>query len=362
MERDDRDLLISRTVEDAPAREVTRRRLQVTEIQRIPGNNNDAIRVVQNLPGVARSQFNGGDVIIRGSEPEDTGFYLNGMRIPAVYHFGGLRAVFPTELLDEINFYPGGFSAEFGRSTAGIIDVTTRDDLPERVTGHVDTNVFDTGVWLRVPVSDAVSIDLGGRRSYIDALLKPIGPAIGLNFTQAPRWDYQARVLAEPGERHRFSLLGFGSDDRIELILDDEEDLDPELRGGFGASLYFHGVQARLQSELSDTVENEVSSVRPAVAPLLVRRGAPLRPEDARAPRTQYAPWRPSGRYALRYGVDLESNPVGDIFVNLPRPPRRVKSHSTSGPSTSSRRTRASRSSCRASSSKLSWNPSKASG
>ena len=246
------------------------------------------------------------------------------MRIPAVYHFGGLRAVFPTELLDEINFYPGGFSAEFGRSTAGIIDVTTRDDLPERVTGHVDTNVFDTGVWLRVPVSDAVSIDLGGRRSYIDALLKPIGPAIGLNFTQAPRyWDYQARVLAELGERHRFSLLGFGSDDRIELILDDEEDLDPELRGGFGASLYFHGVQARLQSELSDTVENEVS-LQYVRQSLLFSFGEELRfdlkTHELRARNT--LTWRPSGRYALRYGVDLESNPVGDIFVNLPRPPK----------------------------------------
>lgn len=324
VERDDRDLLISRTVEEAPAREVTRRRLQVTEIQRIPGNNNDAIRVVQNLPGVARSQFNGGDVIIRGSEPEDTGFYLNGMRIPAVYHFGGLRAVFPTELLDEINFYPGGFSTEFGRSTSGIIDVTTNDELPERVTGHVDTNVFDTGVWLRVPVSERVSLDFGGRRSYIDAILRPLGPALGLNFTQAPRyWDYQARVLAELGDNHRLSVLGYGSDDRIELVLDDEEDLDPEFRGGFAAALYFHGIQARLQSDLSDTVQND-ASLQYVRQSLFASFGEELRfdlkTHELRARNT--ITWRPSSVFALRYGIDIESNPGGNIFVNLPRPPK----------------------------------------
>ena len=44
---------------EAVRREVSRQTISVSEIERIPGNNGDVIKVVQNLPGFARSPFNG---------------------------------------------------------------------------------------------------------------------------------------------------------------------------------------------------------------------------------------------------------------------------------------------------------------
>jgi hypothetical protein len=50
-----------------PAREVTRQSLEFREILRMPGTGGDALRAVQNFPGVARSI--NGLLIVRGTDP-----------------------------------------------------------------------------------------------------------------------------------------------------------------------------------------------------------------------------------------------------------------------------------------------------
>src|SRR5688572_31642293 len=64
-----------------------------------------------------------GLLIVRGSAPDGTGYYIDGGDVPLIYHFGGLSSVVPTELLDRIDFYPGNFSARYGRVMGGIVDV-----------------------------------------------------------------------------------------------------------------------------------------------------------------------------------------------------------------------------------------------
>jgi hypothetical protein len=311
------------TVTTTPVRqEVTRRTISVSEIQRIPGNNNDAIRVVQNLPGVARPAFGGGDVIIRGSAPEDTQFLIDGMGIPAVYHFGGLRAVFPSELLQEINFLPGGYSAYYGRATGGVVEVITRQQAPETVTGHVDTNLFDTGVWLEIPVGDRAFVQLGARRSYIDAVLGAVADDIGLNFTTAPRYyDAQARVVWDINPRNRLSVLLYTSDDLIDFVNEDETGVDPQQRGGIRARSYFNGGQARLESRLSDTLTNTLTA-QVYNQGLNFRLGQDLYFELTSIEHSyrDTLSWQASEAVSVRYGMDIRVTP-GDIRIRLPEPP-----------------------------------------
>lgn len=323
VERNSYGEYVSRTVTSRPRREVTRTTLEVSEIQRIPGNNNDAIRVVQNLPGVARAAFGGGDVIIRGSAPEDTGFYLDDMRIPTLYHFGALRAVFPTELIETIDFYPGGHSVNYGRATGGIVSVQTNRALPERVTGHVDTNVFDTGLWLNVPIGERTAIRMGARRSYIDAILGPLAGGLGLNFTTAPRYyDAQVDVIHEFSNRHRIGLLLYTSDDLLDFVQDDQSDIDPAQRGGIRARSYFNGALLRFDSQLTDTVRNEFRA-QVYNQGLGFSLGQDLYFDLATIEHSyrDTIEWRPSERYALRYGLDIAVQP-GSIRIRLPAPPK----------------------------------------
>ncbi|HVR18698.1 MAG TPA: TonB family protein, partial [Polyangiaceae bacterium] len=87
-----------------PSREVTRHTLTRRELSRIPGTSGDALRAIQNLPGVARPPALSGQLVVRGNGDQATPVLVDGMWISNVYHFGGLSSVIPTELLDEINF------------------------------------------------------------------------------------------------------------------------------------------------------------------------------------------------------------------------------------------------------------------
>src|SRR5450432_3477979 len=111
---------------ERPPREVTRRTIERREIERIPGTSGDALRSLQSLPGVGRPPGLAGLLIVRGSAPQDTQTFIDGIYVPLVYHFGGLSSVVPTELLEKIDFYPGNFSAQYGRVMGGIVDVGIR--------------------------------------------------------------------------------------------------------------------------------------------------------------------------------------------------------------------------------------------
>ena len=65
----DEELVI---VAAAPETEVTERTLTAEEVRYLPGSGGDVVKVVQNLPGIARSPLGTGNLRIRGTAPEDS--------------------------------------------------------------------------------------------------------------------------------------------------------------------------------------------------------------------------------------------------------------------------------------------------
>ena len=86
---------VARTIvrSERERREVSHIELVAEEIRKVPGSLGDPIKAVQNLPGVARAPYDLGVMVVRGSGPEDTGQYVDGVRVPLLYHFGALRSV-----------------------------------------------------------------------------------------------------------------------------------------------------------------------------------------------------------------------------------------------------------------------------
>ena len=213
-------------------KEVSRTTIEIEEVQKIPGTFGDVLRVVENLPGVARSGPLSGDLIVRGSSPEDTQVYLDGAAIPSIYHFGGLRSVIPLGMLERLDFYPGNFSVRYGRATGGVVDVGTKRLKPERVGGYLDVSLLDAGALIEVPLGDDAAIAIAGRRSYVDAVLTAAVPEDApVNLVAAPRYyDWQLLATWRPAPAHELSGFFFGSDDRLEILFDNPADVSTELR------------------------------------------------------------------------------------------------------------------------------------
>ncbi|OGQ92278.1 MAG: hypothetical protein A2284_03555 [Deltaproteobacteria bacterium RIFOXYA12_FULL_61_11] len=228
-----------------PKKEVSRTVLEVEEIEKVPGTMGDPLRVIQNLAGVARGGggMEGGGIIIRGSAPEDSKIFIDGIEVPTVYHFGGLRSVLPIGVLEGIDFYPGNFSSRYGRATGGIVDVRTKRLEPQKVGGSVDVSLLDTAVFVEAPLGEKASIALGGRRSYIDFLIEAVVPDdAGVSLTVAPRYyDWQILGRYRPSPAHDFQTMIFGSDDRFEVLFEDPAALDMSLTSndlGFSTTFY----------------------------------------------------------------------------------------------------------------------------
>lgn len=214
-------------------KEVTRRTLRRADIERIPGQLSDAVRVVETLPGVARPPAGSGDIIVRGSGPADTGVFVDGLQIPTVFHFVGLRSIIPTEFVDQVDFTPGNFSAYYGRFTGGVFDIELRTLEPEQVTGSVDISLLDAGLVLEVPVGEQAAVGFGFRRSTIDLVFGAVTDAADLSV-QTPPVYYDAQILANyrPSPAHLFKLAVFGADDGFAADLDNPAEFGTEFTSG----------------------------------------------------------------------------------------------------------------------------------
>jgi hypothetical protein len=152
-------------------REVVSTTLSVAELKKIPGGQNDPIKAVQNLPGVARAPFGAGQIVVWGSAPGDTRVYADGVQIPRVYHFGGVRSTISAEFVTDVRFRPGAYNADYGRGLGGVIEVTTRRPKSDRWHGSATLDLIDGNVTVEGPITKRLHVAAGGRVSWISALL-----------------------------------------------------------------------------------------------------------------------------------------------------------------------------------------------
>jgi TonB family protein len=199
-------------VEDAP----TRRTLHHDELVNVPGALNDPIRAVQNLPGLNRAPFLGGQLLVRGSPPGDTGVYVDGHRVPLLYHFLGGPSVINEQLVDHIDFYPGGYGAYYGRNLVGALDVGTARGATDGLHGEASIDLLQAVGFVTAPVGGDTQVSLAARRSYIDLFLPlfiPDDPNTGVTTVVPIYWDYQARI-----DHKDLSLTFLGSDDKLTIV------------------------------------------------------------------------------------------------------------------------------------------------
>ncbi|MFO0593166.1 MAG: TonB-dependent receptor [Polyangiaceae bacterium] len=239
-----------------PPREVTKRTIEAREIARIPGTNGDALRSLQNLPGVARPPAIAGLLIVRGSAPQDTQTFIDGTPVPLIYHFGGLSSVVPTEVLEKIDFFPGNFSAQYGRVMGGIVDVGMRSPKDDgKYHGLAQIDLIDARVLAEKTYQIGkypLKLMIAGRRSYFDSWLGPVLSSAGGGATQAPvYYDYQAIAETNPTPNSSLRLAFFGSDDSLKLLLADPAPGEPAISGNVGLHTGFQRVQLKYQNTFS---------------------------------------------------------------------------------------------------------------
>ena len=184
--------------------------LQGPELVTTPGSLGDPFRTIESLPGVASVAWPAPIYAIRGSNPGNTGYFLDDMQVPLLFHLVLGPAVVHPDFFDSMSFYPGGYPARYGRYVAGIVTAQTRAPPEDRVHAEAEVRLYDAGGLVSVPWPDGKGgVAAAFRYSYTGPLLSLLRNDIRLSY-----WDYQLRANRRIGPWH-LTLLVFGSEDDL---------------------------------------------------------------------------------------------------------------------------------------------------
>ena len=218
--------------------------LKKDELIHTAGSFGDPIRVIESLPGVAQTTWPLPFYAIRGANPGNTGFFIDGIRAPALFHFALGPSVLHPFFIEKIEFYPGGYPVDYGRYVSGIVSAETASPATDRLHVSADVRLFDAGGIAAMPFDQGKgTVAVAGRYSYTGLILSAFSNAYSVDY-----WDYQVRVEHTLGPG-KLTLFAFGSGDHLDQKNPDVTDYgfvgQPNAIAPGLAKLMFHRVQLR---------------------------------------------------------------------------------------------------------------------
>jgi hypothetical protein len=188
--------------------EIGQTSLSATDVREMPGAFGDPFRAIDALPGVTPMLSGLPYVFVRGAPPTNNGYFVDGIRVPLLFHLGLGPGVIHPALLDRVDFYPGAAPASYGGFAGATIAGQTREPASE-IRGAANLRLVDAGAFLEAPFAERGSALVAGRFGYP-------GPVVGaFSDTTLSYWDYQSRVAWRIGDRDALSVFAFGSHDYL---------------------------------------------------------------------------------------------------------------------------------------------------
>ncbi|WP_394841472.1 TonB family protein [Pendulispora brunnea] len=186
------------------------------EVRQMPGAFGDAFRMMEALPGVTPIVSGLPFFYVRGAPPGNTGYYVDGIRIPLLYHFALGPGVIHPGLIDHVDFFSGAPPAQYGRFSGGILAGYTRPPATD-LHGEWNVRLVDSGGMVEAPFAGGRgSVLVAGRYGYPGLLASLISPEVTVSY-----WDYQARASYALTNRDTLTIFAFGSSDYLGSIKED---------------------------------------------------------------------------------------------------------------------------------------------
>lgn len=186
------------------------------DILTTPGGAADIYQSLKTMPGLTQVSESA-ELYVRGGDPMETTTIID--QAP-VYHtftfesgYGGLFSNINQSIIKSLYFTSGGFSARYGNSLSGILDIETAN-IPSSKNISIGLSMANASVTAGFPlIEDKFGVSFDYNQSFT-------GPIFWLNggldkFTQAPQSkNATASVIYSYSGTDRIKLFGVYADDR----------------------------------------------------------------------------------------------------------------------------------------------------
>ncbi len=225
--------------------ELSRVTLSGAELHEAAGTGGQPLRVVMLLPGVVTPASGLSYPVVRGSLPAATGYFLDGVRMPQLYHLMAANSVVHADFIDRIDFYPANAPTRYGRISGGVVAAEVAKPRDDRLHATIAVDLLQSNALVELPIqSTGTNITLAGSVNYAGWLLGALAAADVFRGVRPvfESYDYQARIEQKIG-RGNIRLLAFGSSDYAGVRDHNDEEGGVSILG----TSRFHRIDLRAQ-------------------------------------------------------------------------------------------------------------------
>ncbi|MCF8241866.1 MAG: TonB-dependent receptor [Melioribacteraceae bacterium] len=251
---------IGEKVVEQNATDIGLERISIKKLESLPKSVEvDVFRSLQSLPGVQSTGDVSARYYVRGGASNQNLVLLDGITVYNPFHALGLFSVIDPEIINSVEFYKGGFPAEYGGRLSSVLSIVSKDGNKNRFSTVASSSYLTGKALFEGPIPDG-SFYISGRKSYNTKIYRKfINKSAPFDFYDLSfKLNYQNSDFIEGS---KFMINGFFSADR--MLEDDPFKEDFEWKNNLFGFSWFQVYDSPLFSELSISVSNFTGEVIP---------------------------------------------------------------------------------------------------
>lgn len=243
-------------------------RISIRQLEVMPkGVETDVMRSLQYLPGVRSTGDVSARYYVRGGTSDQNLVLLNGVTVYNPFHSLGLFSVIDPDMINSVEFYKGGFAAEYGGRLSSVLNIISKDGNKNRFSGKASSSFLTAKGLVEGPIPNG-SFIITGRKSHSNDILKKFlnDQIVPIDFH-----DFSFKLTYSNDDllsNAKFVLFGFSSADDLNYDDPNRESFkwDSDIVGFEWLQIYDVPVFSRLGvslSKFSGAIEPNESSLKP---------------------------------------------------------------------------------------------------
>ncbi len=191
--------------------------LEMEQIKKLPVllGEVDILKTLTLLPGVKSSGEGNAGFYVRGGGVDQNLILLDNATVYNASHLFGFFSVFNADAIKNLELTKGGMPANYGSRLASVLDISLKEGNAKEYHGQGGIGSISSRFTVEGPIKkDVSSFIISGRRTYIDALLRPfLKPESNFGGSGYFFYDLNLKVNYTLGEKDRlFASAYFGRD------------------------------------------------------------------------------------------------------------------------------------------------------
>jgi hypothetical protein len=191
--------------------------LSVNQIKNIPAflGEVDILKTIQLMPGVRNAGEGNAGFYVRGGGPDQNLILLDDAVVYNTGHLFGFFSIFNSDAIKNVSLIKGGMPAQYGGRLSSVLDVSMKEGNTNKFQTEGGIGLIASRLSVQGPIKkDKASFIVSARRTYIDALVKPLVKKSS-NFYGSGYYfyDMNAKINYQFSDKDHLYLSGyFGRD------------------------------------------------------------------------------------------------------------------------------------------------------